>query len=112
MFMLSVISIGYLIKYRPLQSDFDNNNEIFNEFCVYFVSTYTYVFIDTDVGIDAKNTTGWIMIGLVGMNVTYGLFIVLFTTIVEIVLFIKESFSKYFESRKIDKNITDLKYLQ
>jgi hypothetical protein len=64
------------------------------------------------VGIDAKNTTGWIMIGLVGLNVFYGLFIVLFTTIIEIVLSIKGLFSKYFENIKRDSDIAGLKYLQ
>jgi hypothetical protein len=99
MFLTSMISLGYLIKYRPLQTTFDNNNEIFNEFCVYIISTYSYVFIDADVGGEAKNTTGWLMILLVSFNVVYGLFIVLFTTTVEVVVIIKDYYSNYRQNK-------------
>ena len=97
--MRSILSLIYVAYFRPFESNFDNNKEIFNEICILIVSYSLFIFTDFSMEIDLKNNFGYILISIVIVNILVnGFFIV--KTILSIVLLKIKLLKIYFMRRQ------------
>ncbi|TNV72754.1 hypothetical protein FGO68_gene3528 [Halteria grandinella] len=82
--IISVVNQVVLIRYKPFESKFDNNLEIFNEVCVMYCS-FAYLYMTDFIGdIQIKLYAGWALVAITLLTFLVNSLIALFLTQVQL----------------------------
>ncbi|TNV85858.1 hypothetical protein FGO68_gene6833 [Halteria grandinella] len=82
--IISVVNQVVLIRYKPFESKFDNNLEIFNEVCVMYCS-FAYLYMTDFIGdIQIKLYAGWALAAITLLTILVNSLIALFLTLAQL----------------------------
>ena len=68
-FYINIFMLIYTGTNRPLSTKLRNRIELFNEFCICYISIHLVIFTDWVPSFDAQYLMGFSMIGVMGFNI-------------------------------------------
>jgi hypothetical protein len=66
---LVVSNAIYLVSVKPYETKLSNYSEIFNEICILTCTNFLYIYTDYNTDVDLSFDTGFVIIGVVGLNI-------------------------------------------